>query len=81
MVTVNSKIFARVLFSQNGEIILLFTDIDNSCPSPVFTVSNVYFNGICKKFQVYSKNLPVAKVYNPPRYPFYCNIDYFNHGN
>ena len=34
--TVNPEIFARVKFSQNEEIILLFTDIGKSCPSREF---------------------------------------------
>ena len=31
-----AEIFARVLFLRNGEIILLFTDIGQSCPSRNF---------------------------------------------
>ena len=31
--TVNSEIFARVLFSRNGQITQSFADVDKSCPS------------------------------------------------
>ena len=55
--TVNSEIFARVLFSHmrsfvkiksslNGEIILSFTDVGNSCPSRDFNVANMSFKAI-----------------------------------
>ena len=52
---VNSKNFARVLFSrsflkikssQNGEITLSFTDVGNSCPSRDFYVTNMSFTAI-----------------------------------
>ena len=53
--TVNSEIFARVLFSRNfvkiissrnAEITLSFTDIGKSCPSSDFSVANMYFYAI-----------------------------------
>ena len=52
--TVNSEIFARVLFSRsfaemkpsrNGEIPLPFTYVRKSCTSPgIFNISNLSFN-------------------------------------